>query len=200
MSTHVTHINLLQSTAPAHVVGRSLAALLALTLGGITYYGLGLQAQASEAAQRRDDVAQQLKAVQARMAVLNGKQAQSAEVLALRKEIDALRPQAQTASALTHAVSTDTGGRADDFVLALGTLAAVNTQGLWLTAVSVGDGGKRVEVKGEARNGNTVLTFARRANESLKPLSLRLNSLEMQPLSGSAGSNAGIAAVSFHMY
>jgi hypothetical protein len=120
MSTHVTHINLLRSTAPTHVVGRALAALLALTLGGIAYYGSGLQAQANEAVQRRDDVAQQLKSVQARMAALNGKQAQSAEVLALRKEIDALQPRAQTASALTHAVSTDTGGRADEFVLAHG--------------------------------------------------------------------------------
>jgi hypothetical protein len=134
------------------------------------------------------------------MAALSGKQAQSAEALALRKEIDALQPRAQTASALAHAVGTDAGARADEFVLALGALAAVNTQGLWLTAVSVGDGGKHVEVKGEARNGNAVLVFARRANESLKPLSLRLNSLEMRPLSGGAGPNAGAATVSFHLY
>jgi hypothetical protein len=200
MSTHVTHINLLQPTAPTHVVGRALAALLVLTLGGIAYYGSGLQGQASDAAQRRDAVAQQLKSVQARLAAHSGKPAQSAEVLALRKEIDALQPRAQTASTLAHAVSTDTGAHADEFVLALGTLAAVNTQGLWLTTVSVGDGGKRVEVKGEARNGNAVLAFARRANEMLKPLSLRLDSLEMRPLSGDAGSNAGAATVSFHMY
>jgi hypothetical protein len=57
-----------------------------------------------------------------------------------------------------------------------------------------------VEVKGEARSGNAVLAFARRANEALKPLSLRLDSLEMQPLSGGTGSNAGAATVSFHMY
>jgi hypothetical protein len=45
-----------------------------------------------------------------------------------------------------------------------------------------------------------VLRFARRANESLRPLTMRLDSLEMQPAAAGAASAAGISAVSFRLY
>jgi len=200
MKTAVTHINLLQRTAPAHTVAWALAALLALTVIGMLYYGSQVRSLAQEAMRRRDDVALQLKQLQARIAALNGEQAKNADALALRNEIDALQPQAQAAQALIDALRTAEGGRTDEFTRALTVMTGVNEPGLWLTTLTVSSGGKRLELQGEARNGASVLRFARRANESLQPLTLRLDSLEMQPAAGGAASGAGTGAVSFRLH
>ena len=79
-------------------------------------------------------------------------------------------------------------------------MTGLNEPGLWLTALTVSAGGKRMELHGEARNGASVLRFARRANESLQPLTLHLDSLELQPAAGGSASAAGSGAVSFRLY
>jgi len=200
MKPPVTHINLLQRTAPAHTAAWVLAALLALTIAGTVVHGSQLRSQAQEAMRRRDDVAQQLKQVQARLAIQNGEQVKSATAVALRKEVDALQPQAQLAQALIDAVRHVEGGRTDEFARPLAAMTAVNEPGLWLTALTVSAGGKRLEVQGQASNGASVLRFARRANESLQSLTLHLDSLEVQPAAGAATSGAGTSAVSFRLY
>jgi hypothetical protein len=58
-----------------------------------------------------------------------------------------------------------------------------------------------MELQGQASNGASVLRYARRANESLQPLTLHLDTLELQPATGVAGSGAGAGAgVSFRLY
>jgi hypothetical protein len=200
MRASVTHINLLQRSAPVHTVAWALAALLFLTVIGSVVHGSQLRAQAQEAVGRRDDVAQQLKQVQARLAIQSGEQAKSATALALRKDVDALQPQAQAAQALIDAVRNAEGGRTDEFARPLTAMTGLSEPGLWLTALTVSAGGKRLELQGEARNGASVLRFARRANESLQPLTLHLDSLELQPATGGAASGAGSGAVSFRLY
>jgi len=200
MTTPVTHINLLQRTAPAHSVGWALMALLALTVVGSGYYGSSVRAQAQEAMRLRDDVAQQLKDVQARIGVQSGAQAKSTQATALRQEVDALQAQSQAAQALIDAVRTAEGGRSDDFARALTAMAGLKEPGLWLNSLTVSAGGKRLEVQGEASNGASVLRYARRANESLQPLTLRLDSLDLQPAAGGAASGAGTGAVSFRLF
>ena len=115
MRLPVTHINLLQRAAPAHTAAWTLAALLALTVVGTAVHASRLRSQAQEATSRRDDVAQQLKQVQARLAVQNGEQVKSAATLSLRKEVDALQPQAQLAQTLIDAARRVEGGRTDEF-------------------------------------------------------------------------------------
>jgi hypothetical protein len=200
MRSPVTHINLLQRTAPAHTSAWVLAALLALTIVGTVVHGSQLRAQAQEAMRRRDDVAQQLKQVQAQLAIQNGEQVKSATTLALRKEVDALQPQAQLAQALMDAVRHVEGGRTDEFARPLAAMTGVNEPGLWLTGLTLSAGGKRLELQGQASNGASVLRYARRANESLQPLTLHLDSLEVQPAAGVAASGAGTGAVSFRLY
>lgn len=200
MKAAVTHLNLLQRTAPGHTAAWVLAALLVLTVVGTTVRGSQLRAQAQEAMHRRDAVAQELKQVQARMAVQNGERLTSANALALRKEADALQPQAQLAQALIDAVRRAEGGRTDEFARPMVVMTGLNEPGLWLTALTVSAGGKKLELQGEARNGASVLRFARRANESLLPLTLHLDSLEMQPAVASATAGAGTGAVSFRLY
>lgn len=200
MRPPVTHINLLQRSAPAHTVAWALAALLAMTVVGAVVHGSQLRSQAQEAMRRRDDVAQQLKQVQARLAMQSGEQAKSATALALHKEVDALQPQARVAQALIDAVRNAEGGRTDEFARPLAAMTGLNEPGLWLTALTVSAGGKRMELHGEARNGASVLRFARRANESLQPLTLHLDSLELQPAAAGSASAAGSGAVSFRLY
>jgi len=197
MTTPVVHINLLQRTTPAHTTAWGLVGLLAITVIGMLYYGNQVRSLAQEAVHRRDAVAQQLKQSQARMSALSGEQARNADALSMQRDIDALQAQAQTAQALIDAVGTE-AGNTDEFARALEAMTGVNEPGLWLTSLSVGAGGRKLELKGEARSGALVLRFARRANESLRPLTMRLNSLEMQP--AAAASAPGISAVSFRLY
>jgi len=197
----ITHINLLQRTAAVHTVSWALALSLALTVIGTVVHGSRLRSQSNEAIRQRDDVAQQLKQLQSRMAIQSGEQAKSVAALALRKEADVLQPQAQVAQALIDAVRNAEGGRTDEFARPLAAMTGLNEPGLWLTALTVSAGGKRLELQGEANNGASVLRFARRANESLQPLTMRLDSLELQPTAGAAAaSGAGTGAVSFHLH
>lgn len=200
MKAPVTHINLLQRTAPGHTAAWALAALLALTVVGTVVHGSRLRAQSQEAMHRRDDVAQQLKQVQARLAMQNGEQVKSATAVALRKEVDALQPQAQLAQALTDAVRNAEGGRTDEFARPLAAMTGLNEPGLWLTALTLSASGKRLELQGQAGNGASVLRYARRANESLQSLTLHLDSLELQPAAGVAAPGAGNGLVSFRLY
>jgi Tfp pilus assembly protein PilN len=201
MRASVTHINLLQRTAPAHTAAWALVVLLTGTLVAMLYYGNHVRSIAQQAEQRRDDATLQLKQMQARMAAVTGEQAKNADAIAFRKEIDALQPQAQAAQALMDAVRTD-GGQTQEFARTLTAMTGVNEPGLWLTTLTVSAGGKKLELQGEARSGAAVLRFARRANESLQPLTLRLDSLEMQPAAAGAAPGAGavVGAVSFRLY
>lgn len=198
MTAPVVHINLLQRTAKLPTVPLALVALLALTLLGTAYHASELRAEAQAALRQRDDVARQVKDVQARMAALSGQQAKSATALALRKEVDALQPQAQAARALNDAVRAVEGGRTEEFARAMTAMAGLQEPGLWLTAMTVSAGGKRLEVQGEANNGAAVLRYARRANQLLQPFALRLDTLEMQPKAAGATA-AGTGAVSFRL-
>jgi len=196
----VTHINLLQRTAPRHTAAWALAALLALSVVGTVVHGSRLRSQAQEAMHRRDDMAQQLKQVQARLAIQNGEQVKSATAVALRKEVDALQPQAQLAQALIDAVRNAEGGRTDEFARPLAAMTGLNEPGLWLTALTLSASGKRLELQGQASNGVSVLRYARRANESLQSLTLHLDSLELQPATGVAAPGASNGMVSFRLY
>ena len=200
MKAPVAHINLLQRAAPAHPVGWSLAALLALTSVGLVCYGIHTRGQAQEAMRLRDDVAQQLKLAQERMTIQTGEQAKSAQAVALRKEIDALKPQSQAAQALVEAVHSGNSGQPDQFAKAMTAMTGLNQPGLWLTTLTISAGGKRLELQGSAHDGSSVLRYASRANESLRPLVLHLDGLEMQPMPGAAASNPDAGMVSFRLY
>jgi hypothetical protein len=203
MKAPVTHINLLQRSGPTHPVGLALAAILFVTVVGTGYYGWQLRSQTQSAIGQRDAVTQQLKAVQAGIAAMNGAQARSAEAIALRKELDVLQPQADLAKALVDAVQKADRGRTEEFSRALSAMAGVSEPGLWLTALNIGAGGKGLELQGEANNGAAVLRYARRANQTLQPLAMHLDSLELQPATGSAaaaGAAPGSGLVSFRLF
>ena len=201
MRAAVTHINLLENAQPRHWLAWALVVLMALSMIGSAGYGLALRSAASAAEHQRDDVAEQVKQVQSRIAALSGQQAKTAGALALRDEVNALQPQVQAARALTTAVGGAQGGRSEDLSRTLDVVGAVNEPGLWLTALNVTAGGKRLELQGEAHNAATVLRYAQRANLALKPLALRLDTLEVQPAAVHDGAvpAASSGAVSFRL-
>lgn len=181
MNNAMTYINLLKREAPSRSAAWSLAAVMVLTLGTLLLYGSGLRTDAAQAQARADGVTQQLKDLQARMALQTGEQAKAASAKALREEIDALKPQAEAAQTLVEALRATDVGRTDEFMRALLAMTRLKEPGLWLTSVSVGNTGKRLELKGEAQNGGSVLRFAHRANEAVQPLSLRMDTLDVAP-------------------
>jgi hypothetical protein len=197
MSAPVTHINLLQRTGESHATAWVMAVLLIATIAGIVIHASQLRSKAQEDVRRRDQVALQVKELQARLASRQGEQAGSATALSLRKEIDALELQAQATQVLLDALRRTEGGRTEEFSRALQAMTGLNEPGLWLTTLTVSGGGKRLELQGQAANGPSVLRFARRANTALAPLTLHLDSLEMQPAEGTTAARGG---VSFRLY
>ena len=193
----IAHINLLERTGPSYTAALALLGSTALAIAGIAWYGLALQADALEATQARDKAGLAVKQVTEQIAAKDSEQARSARSQALRKEIEALQPQAQAAQALADALQTAAGGRTDEFERPLKAVTALAEPGLWLTGLTLGENGKRLELLGEAHNGSAVLRYARRANEALQPLAVRLESVEMQPASATAAAAAaGVAAAS----
>lgn len=198
MRAGVEHINLLQRSVQVPVVALSVSVLTLLALVGGGLYGVQLRDEARQAVAERETLAQKVKATQDRIAERTGATAAGAAAEKLRGEIEVLKPQAQLAQLLTEAVGGS--GGAADFGRAFGAMAALNEPGLWLTALTVSSGGRRVEVQGEARDGSTVLRYARRANASLEPLELRLDNLEMQPPTLGTGNGAPTGLVAFKLF
>jgi len=198
MAGDIVHINLLQRSGPRYTVGWALLAVLALTLSGLGWYGHQVWTLYAGAAARRDAVAAQVKQAQSRLTDLNSQKARSADALALRAQVDALEPQAQAARALLAALKSGDGGDGPALGRCLAAIGEMNDRGAWLTGVTLSAGGTRVELQGEAQSGAAVLRFARRANDAVRPLSLRLDHLEMQPAAGGTNSAVG-GAVSFRL-
>jgi hypothetical protein len=206
MSAPVTHINLLQRTGPVRYMSWAVGGMLVAIVGGISLHGTQLWSVANAAASRRDALTQEIKQVQNRLATIKGEQATTARSLALRKEVDALQPRAQAAQVMVQLLGASEGGRSEDFARVLAAVSGVNEQGLWLTGLTLSAGGRKLELQGEAQNGAAVLRYARRTNESLKPLTLRTDTLELQPPSGNAGGGAAAGnaaaggAISFRLF
>jgi hypothetical protein len=137
--------------------------------------------------------------LQGRLADVTNQKARSADALALRAQVDALEPQAQAARAMLAALGSDDAGNGASLARSLAAVRQMNDRGAWLTGMTLSAGGKRLELQGEAQSGAAVLRFARVANDAVRPLSLRLDHLEMEPVAGAAGSASARGAVTFRL-
>ncbi len=195
MTQPVAHINLLQRVAPAHTMAMALAAALILSVALAGYYASVLRGRAAGAEARRDAVAQQLVNVKAKLAAKSGEVTRSAQAKALSTEVEALKPEAQAAQTLLEQVGKVDSGRSEDFARTMAAMAGVVEPGLWLTSLTVSGGGKKLELQGQASSGAAVLRYARRANEALQPLKLRLDTLEVTPATPVAGAAPAATSV-----
>jgi hypothetical protein len=199
MTTAVIHINLLQRSGPRYTVGWLLLAVMTLTVVSLGWYGYDVWTRYATAAAQRDAVVAELRQAQARLADLNNQKARSADALALRAQVEALEPQAQAARALLSALKSGDSGDGPALGRCLSAIREMNDRGTWLTSVTLSAGGKQVELQGEGQSGAAVLRFARRANDAVRPLSLRLDHLEMQPVEGGGNNPAVRGTVSFRL-
>lgn len=199
---HTTHINLLQRTSVQRPMALALSLVLAATLAGLWVHGSKLRAVAAKSVAERDALASKVKLTKAEISVRTGQQIKSADALALRKQIEQLQPEALAAQGLVDALRRIDDGRSEAFSRALSAATAVAEPGLWLTSVTLSASGKKLELAGTAANGASVLRYARRLNDALRPLSVQLNALDMVPAAGGAAGAPGAVpsgAVSFRL-
>lgn len=194
MTRQTLHINLLQRQQPQFMVAWSIAGLLAITVLLLAIMGRADWQRYAQATASREATDQQLAGLQKQFDALNAQKARSADALALRAEVDALKPQAAVAQALSRALGNADADRSQEFSRGLQALVGAMEPGLWLTGVTVSSNGRKIELQGLAASGATVLRFARRVNEALEPLTLRLDTLELQPAGANNGNNNGGAA------
>lgn len=196
MRTAVTHINLLQKSTPRHLVGPAFVLLAGVTLTVLTYTGFQAYATQAAVAKQRDSLQKQALDMQAAIAAMNGAQQKNAAAIALRKEVETLQPAAQAAQAFLQGVQSASQGRSEDFARALAVLTRSSEPGLWLTSVKLVSGGTKLEVRGEARDGASVLRYARKVNDALRPLGLRMDQLAVLGPNANGPAAAG-GAVTF---
>ena len=118
----------------------------------------------------------------------------------LSKEIEALRPRAQAAQAVTS--KFDTLGRQQGYSDYLSALASVSESGVWLSKVDVSQGGKSVSLAGRALDKAAVLRYVKKLNDRFASLGVNFSTLDITPeaVPAKAGGAAGpLAVVAFKL-
>ncbi len=103
------------------------------------------------------------------------------DAAALAAEIGQLRPRAESVTQLLRDVSSGRLGSQTGFARYFGSLGNVAEPGLWVTAVTIINGGKTVGIGGRAMHNESVMQYARRLNEAFAPYGVHFNSLELTP-------------------
>jgi hypothetical protein len=177
-------INLLQqkqqpSSRPALIA----LAVAVAGIAGILLYGASVS-EATKAVRKRADAGEaQLTQLKATVAAV---QAKKAGVAAAQSpaEIAQLRTRAEAARQLV-GLAKDAGlGSQGGFSREFQALNAAATDGVWLTSADFGKGGGQVAISGGAMNSASVIQYAKRLNETYRPLGVRFNNVEVVPDAG----------------
>ena len=99
----------------------------------------------------------------------------------LAEEIAALRPRAEAVNQLLKELRGGSLGNSEGFSRYFDALGSVSEQGLWVTSVTVSNGGRAVSVSGRAMRNESVMQYARRLNDAFARYDVRFNSLELTP-------------------
>jgi hypothetical protein len=135
-------------------------------------------AEAASAAQLKEVTAQFEQRFRARAAQINA-------------EIDVLRPRAAEAEQV---ISLAAGvGKPEGYALYFSALAAVREDGLWLSDMTVGQGGKSLMLSGQSMEKDAVLRYTQRLNSTLAASGIKLSALEItsQPFGAAGAAGAG---------
>ena len=136
--------------------------------------------EAASAAQLKEVTAQFEQRFRARAAQINA-------------EIDALRPRAAEAEQVMRLAAGV--GKPEGYSTYFSSLAAVREDGLWLSDMTVGEGGNSLQLSGQSIEKDTVLHYTQRLNSALAASGIKLTTLEMtsQPF-GAAGATGAAGA------
>lgn len=180
-------INLLPKARSRH--SPAVVALLILGLVAFALFATWGVKRTMLAGVRADEAASaaQLKEVTAQF-----EQRFRARATQINAEIDALRSRAAEAEqvmALAAGV-----GKPEGYSLYFSSLAAVREDGLWLSDMTVGAGGKSLQLSGQSLETDTVLRYTQRLNSALADSGIKLATLEMtsEPFGAAGAAGAGI--------
>ena len=118
----------------------------------------------------------------------------------LGAEIELLKPlEMQSQKVLNLLQQGDPKARNAGYVAPLSLLARTTEEGLWLTSIKVGNGGKSLSLEGNALRNESVVRYVQRLNEVFAPAGAKFTSLELQPEPTKEGDNKDLPIVSFKL-
>jgi hypothetical protein len=191
-------INLLQEKQRPPVTAALLAmGVMSLGVLAIALYGSSVS-ESTRALRRQADLGSaRLGQTKASMASLQLQQS-GAAARGTSSDLQELRTRAESARRLSASVREASFATQSGFSRQLMALNSAGTQGVWLTAADFQKAGTQPSLSGGAVSSEAVLLYARRLNESMRPLGLRFNNVEVLPESGAA--SAAPTMVSFKLY
>ncbi len=150
--------------------------------------------EAASAAQLKDVSAQFEQRFRSRAAQINA-------------EIEALKPRAAEAQQVILLAAGV--GKPEGYSPYFSSLAAVREEGLWLSDVTVGQGGKSLQLSGQSLDKDAVLRYTRRLNAAFADAGIKLTTLDMtsQPfgaagtmgMTGASGNSAPLTLIKFSL-
>lgn len=108
-------------------------------------------------------------------------QSQNAQAAALAAELEALKLTLKSSEAMVQSLNKNASLSSDGYAPQMQMLARIAEQKVWLTGVSITQGGKNMTLDGRAVTAEAVLEYAQRANAQFAPLGVRFSSLELTP-------------------
>ena len=102
------------------------------------------------------------------------------KVAAILAQIDALKPQADESQAIMNLLRGG-GGGSEGYSGHLTTLARISGDGVWLTAVKIGNAGKSISLAGRSLGNEPVLRYAQRLNEQFSANGVQFSAVELTP-------------------
>ena len=112
----------------------------------------------------------------------------------INAEIEALRPRAMEAQQV---IALAAGvGKPEGYSPYFSALAAVREEGLWLSDITVGEGGKSLQLGGQSLDKDAVLRYTRRLNAAFANSGVKLTTLDMTTQPFGAAGTMGMAGAS----
>jgi hypothetical protein len=198
-------INLVIQSGSRHAVSAERALLvLGLALVVLLAYWGYLFFQTAKLGKEAASVAAQITTQKKQLADVKQKLAARLDKDVGNAEIEALKVRSKAGEDLLSRLPNEANGGAQGYAAHMKTLAQISEKGIWLTALNITDGGKKVSLEGRSLRADAVLAYAKRANAQFSPLGVRFTSLELTPpvpvKDGDKDKAAATPVVSFKLF
>lgn len=125
----------------------------------------------------------------------------------LLAQIDALRAPAEESRQVIDLLQTGGGSSRDGYSGHMAALARISEDGVWLTGISIANGGRTMRLEGRSLRADAVMRYAQRLNEQFSAYGAQFTSLELTPGSGQAtasresgGPAPALSSVAFKLF
>ena len=124
----------------------------------------------------------------------------------LLAQIEALRAPAEESRQIIDLLQTGGGSSRDGYSGHMTALARISEDGVWLTGISIANGGRTVRLEGRSLRADTVMRYAQRLNEQFSAYGAQFTALELTPSSDQAtasregGPAPALSSVAFKLF